>query len=339
MSRQFAMIVRAALMCGRSAAVVICMCLQTGCRDHKSEGGSDDRSRYLATPPALTSSGVERGWWDGVIAHMPDPSVVHDSSIRDAIIRSGLPWRVRGGGGSLEFVLIPPGQFVRGIDDLTRGRAGGPKHTVRITTAFYMSTTEVTNAQFRVDTEHHSGPIVFDATSDPSQPVVMVTWGEARAFARRHSCDLPTEAEWEFACRGGGKFDSWWDEPSQGRTFANLRDQSAQKAFHGYSSLRYEDGFPIQAPVGRFRPNGFGLYDMIGNVSEWCLDWYSETAYQDCAPQAVDPTGPLVGEDKVHRGGSALEEPVACNCGWRALARPSARYPTLGFRVCHRLER
>jgi len=177
-------------------------------------------------------------------------------------------------------------------------------------------------------------------------PVVHVTFGDAEAFARWEHKDLPTEAEWEFACRGGetGKRFTWGeDPPSETNIVANL-----WQGKFPYDN-KAADGFVLAAPVKSFAPNRYGLYDMIGNVWEWCGDWYRPDTYATEAKEAgeggltVNPQGPETSFDpgephapkRINRGGSFL-----CNAQYCASYRPSARMRTspdtgqnhLGFR-------
>jgi formylglycine-generating enzyme required for sulfatase activity len=159
--------------------------------------------------------------------------------------------------------------------------------------------------------------------------VVHVAWEDAVAYANWAGKRLPTEAEWEYAARGGlaGKRFSWGDEP--------LGDHDGEKAniwqgrFPVENSLA--DGFERTAPVGSYPPNGYGLYDMAGNVWEWCADWYRADAYAARAGVTVNPRGPSKAWDpnepltpkRVTRGGSFL-----CHVTYCESYRPAARRGT-----------
>lgn len=173
---------------------------------------------------------------------------------------------------------------------------------------------------------HPEGP-GSDLTGREKHPVVHVSWNDAVAYCQWAGRRLPTEAEWEFAARGGleGKDFVWGDDaPTDEKTYAN----TWQGRFPAQNLKR--DGFERTAPVGSYSPNGFGLYDMAGNVWEWCQDWYDKFLYQSCGPGTVreNPAGPNKSFDptypnmplRVQKGGSFL-----CHDSYCQRYRPSAR--------------
>ncbi|MBS3734590.1 MAG: SUMF1/EgtB/PvdO family nonheme iron enzyme, partial [Phycisphaerae bacterium] len=178
----------------------------------------------------------------------------------------------------------------------------------------------------------------FDQKGD--HPVVQMSWNDAKAF-----CDwlskksgktvvLPTEAQWEYACRAGTKTAyPWGDNPDDGTGWANASDQSLKKKLpneKGWVFFRWDDGFAFSSPVGSFKANAFGLYDMIGNVWEWCEDRYG-----DYEKEAVtDPTGAATGRLRVLRGGSWYDgTPGLCRSACRNRLNPEFRIDLNGFRV------
>ena len=200
-----------------------------------------------------------------------------------------------GAGVMLNLVRLEPGEFTMGSDtDEQR-----PPHRVFISRPFYMGTTEVTNAQYRryrskFDSNDRRGGanIPFQKYirslrpefNGDEQPVVYVGWEEAQAFTKWLSeksgktVRLPTEAEWEYACRAGttSKY-SWGDEARLAHLYANTNDPVTAEKFKLGGPFPNDDGFRATAPVGSFRPNAFGLYDMHGNVVEWTADFWHES--------------------------------------------------------------
>jgi len=181
------------------------------------------------------------------------------------------------------------------------------------------------------DWAHPAGPL--SSWEDiPDHPVVQASWNDAEAYCRWAGRRLPTEAEWEYAARGGleGKRFAWGDElyGSAGEHLCNIW----QGDFPRINSV--EDGFLATAPVRSFPPNGFGLYEVSGNVWEWCSDWFLPKYYRT-AP-AENPQGPTIGRGRVMRGGSFLCHDSYCN-RYRVAARssngPDSASSNCGFRT------
>jgi formylglycine-generating enzyme required for sulfatase activity len=179
------------------------------------------------------------------------------------------------------------------------------------------------------------------------QPVVNVSWNDCVAFCEWLSRKegktyrLPTEAEWEYACRAGSKTRFWnGDHPEGLATIDNVLDGAASDTFSGAKqvAIRSRDGHVFTAPVGSFdRANPFGLHDMHGNVAEWCGDWYDEKYY--ATSPAADPKGPSsAGSFRVLRGGSWYFCPVFCRSARRDDDPPTPRFLNVGFRVVVELE-
>ena len=223
-------------------------------------------------------------------------------------------------------VLIPAGEFQMG-DAFNEGWDDElPVHTVYIN-AFYIDVYEVTTAQYQkfMDATGHEAPRYWDDPdfNVPDHPVVRVSWHDATAYAEWSGKRLPTEAEWEKAARGGmvGKRYPWGDEePDAGGIYRANYDPG------NYT----EDGYRYTSPVGSFAPNGYGLYDMAGNVWEWCADWYDED-YYSISPER-NPTGPSSGTYRVLRGGSWSFYPSRLRASSRVDLDPATVYYSVGFR-------
>jgi len=244
-----------------------------------------------------------------------------------------------------------------------------PRHRVKLTKPFYMGKHEVTVGQFRrfvestgyaTDAEKGGqdfedgkkggrawGAKGWEWNEDVSwrkpgfeqtdaHPVVLVSWNDATAFCKwvsrkeGRTYGLPTEAQWEYACRAGSSTAYWWgDEMDDTGKVANVADSPRWNAAEGYKAMRMDDGFKYTAPAGHYRANAFGLYDMIGNVWEWCSDWKGD--YE--AGSQVDPVGPSTGSARVLRGGSWGDAAGNCRCAFRCWVRPADRNSYGGFRV------
>jgi formylglycine-generating enzyme required for sulfatase activity len=218
------------------------------------------------------------------------------------------------------FVAIPPGEFQMG----SKGRYDWeePVHTVRISRGFQLGKYPVTNAQYGEFLREAGGsiekPDYWDNRrfNQPEQPVVGVSWHDARAFCEWVGGRLPTEAEWEYACRAGTTTEySFGDNAEQLREYAWFNKNSGNQT----------------QPVGAKKPNPWGLHDMHGNVWEWCEDWFSEGYYAQ-SPES-DPPGPAEGSNRVLRGGSWDDGAEFCRSAVRSWIVPRFRYDFLGFRV------
>ena len=254
-------------------------------------------------------------------------------------------------------VYIAGGTFLMGSDGGPSYE--GPVHEVEVD-AFWMDRHEVTVAEFArfvaatgyaTDAETFGWSGVFDVETGAwekadgadwrhpegpasraadDEPVCQVSWRDGAAYARWAGKRLPTEAEWEFAARGGlaGQTYAWGDDLRPGgRPVANWWQGVFPERDTG------EDAFRGRAPVGSFPPNGYGLSDMAGNVWEWCADWYADDYYR-VSPRE-NPTGPDAGSERVLRGGSWMCAENFCS-NYRVAARshatPDSGLNNLGFR-------
>jgi sulfatase modifying factor 1 len=224
-------------------------------------------------------------------------------------------------------VLIPAGPFLMGGIDGGSGEM--PQHEVTLS-PYKIDQSPVTNAQFSLfvaDSGHVTGAerqgkgslwMKYTCADRDNHPVVCVWWEDALAYANWAGKRLPTEAEWEKAARGGlvGKQYPWGDAPPA--------DQC------NWNRVCKEFSLPTSA-VLEFPPNGYGLYDMSGNVWEWCLDWYADEYYlSDCS---VDPQGPSSGAYKVRRGASwNVREAFRLRCANRGAIPQDSSHPNVGFR-------
>ena len=246
----------------------------------------------------------------------------------------------------ITMVFIPAGEFLMGTAE-QEGQAvypgEGPAHTVRITQPFYLGKDEVTVAAFRgfveaagyataaekggggrvgtdADSEQNEGVSWKESSfgPEPDQPVVFVSWDDAKAFCDWGGVRLPTEAEWECACRAGTQ---------TAYSFGDGAGDLGRFAWYDQNS----DGHPHAA--GGKAGNAWGLHDMHGNVWEWCADWADQFYYAESP--AENPRGPASGDRRVLRGGSWAHMAEVCRSAFRSGAPPAETFvDSIGFRVC-----
>ena len=219
----------------------------------------------------------------------------------------------------MEFVLIKPGTFIMGTQDTFGNIDKGVllSHLVSITKPFYMGRYEVTQGQWEVIMD--TNPSEY---KDAKRPVTGVSWEQACIFIKKlnaladspYTYALPTEAEWEYAAKAGSKVGTYSD-PSSFRSFE----------WYGNNS----GNMPQQ--VGRKHPNAFGVYDMLGNVSEWVRDWYAMDTYVPTG--RTDPSGPDQGAQRVRRGGNYRNAYTFCHPAYRTSMDPYSTQVNTGFRV------
>ena len=324
-----------------------------------SQGGAAPAKPNPKPAPAATASALS---WATILEQNPDPKVVTDADFLQRIEATGLPWRVKDKASGIEMLLVPPGKFVMGMSPGDTEAVEmekfleekwpqlkyteRPAHEVTITKAFYLGRTEVTQEQWMK--VMGSNPSVFQQSSEgrdskiakyieegltkkeaqekagaetpnklltAKNPVEQVSWDDCQKFCAKTGMKLPTEAQWEYACRAGvrkpryGELEqiAWYDENSTSTTH----------------------------PVAQKAPNALGFYDMIGNVLEWCQDWYEGGYYKSCEDGVVDPTGPAQSElgSRLLRGAGWNYNSIGCRASQRVDGAPVSVGNGVGFRV------
>ncbi len=303
--------------------------------------------------------------WLGQSAAVPQEIRQPGASLRSATSHlETISKQSPGDGLTMTMTLIPPGRFVMGDPNGLRDER--PASMVAIERPFWIGTCEVTNRQFAAfDPTHDSrfeskngyqfGVTGFDL-SGPDQPVVRVSWTQAMAFCRWLSqrtgrrFTLPTEAQWEYACRAGTASAFSYGGPDDDFSpYANLADAKLKffatdpYTIHGplpkYTRYddwiprdgRFDDGGLVTVPVGRYRPNPWGLYDMHGNAAEWTRSTYRPYPY-DVADGREQPDA-IADARKVVRGGSWRDRPARCRSAYRVSYPAWQGVYNVGFRV------
>jgi len=223
----------------------------------------------------------------------------------------------------MQFRWIDPGTYYMGSTDseIGRDKDEGPGHEVKLSKGFYLGIFEVTQSQWQAVMGFN--PSVFQQGGDPgNRPVESVSWNDCIRFIEKLDSmelghfRLPTEVEWEYACRAGSQSRFYWG------------DDLKQELVFSYAWCNSRS-FATTHPVGRKLPNDWGLYDMSGNVWEWCSDWYDA-----CQGYSVtDPPRPQSGTEKVFRGGSWYDFPVSLRSANRHRHGTDGRYTSIGLRL------
>lgn len=217
---------------------------------------------------------------------------------------------------NMEFVVIKPGSFTMGSSQEVGDEDEAPEHKVTITKPFYLGKYEVTQEQWEAVMENN--PSEFKGAK---QPVDSVSWEECQIFLKKlqdktgHKFTLPTEAQWEFACRAG--------------TTTPLNFGSSESLLSEYAWFQENSG-NVTHPVGQKKPNPWGLYDMYGNVQEWCNDWYANPYPKGAVS---DPQGPSSGESRVLRGGAWGDDFTMIRSSYRNCNGTEGKNSGIGLRI------
>lgn len=292
-----------------------------------------------------------------------------DGSKTDAA--TGLPTRIVHKASGIVLVLIPAGEFLMGSPDTEPERSSKEQqHRRVIRKPFYLGETEVTIGQFRkfveaskylTDAERGAEeaglgkgafasipqgnrewsaeaswrnpfPNLKDYCLQDDHPVVQVSWNDAQRFAAHFGFQLPTEAQWEYACRAGSRTSYFWgDSEAGGKGYANVADEAAKRRFPSTNVLfPFDDGAALVSAVGRYKPNAWMLYDMIGNVEEWCEDAYATYPEGGADESAVQGDNRAA---RISRGGSWIGNSTTSRAAARVGMRQTSRRDFQGFRV------
>jgi eukaryotic-like serine/threonine-protein kinase len=228
---------------------------------------------------------------------------------------------------TLKLVLIPAGKFLMGSpkDEKLRNDDDETQHEVVITNPFFMGIYAVTQEQYEAVVGKNPSYL-----KRATNPVGCVSWDDATKFCKKLSqktekgVSLPTEAQWEDACRAGTTTPF-----NTGETIST--EQANYDGNSVYGNGQKGTYRKATIAVGSFKPNDFGLFDMHGNVWEWCADWYAKDYYAN-SPK-TDPQGPATGQLHILRGGSWLYDPWNCRSACRFGYGPGTRGVNIGFRV------
>ncbi len=280
----------------------------------------------LVATGAFSYVGIVVPPWATLLDAAPDPAVVTDPTLRNAISATGLAWRVRDMATQMEMLLVPPGTFQRGCimgsNQYGCSSIELPVHQVTLTNAFYLGRYEVTQAQWQASmgsnpSHYQSASVEVPQAQVPQRPVERVSWNTVQGYLVATGMRLPTEAEWEYACRAG--------------TQTPFYNGSTEDSSVGDLAWYVLNSGGQTHPVGGKAANALGFHDMLGNVGEWVRD---VSSFYPTDAQ-TDPTGPANGSERRIRGGAAID--IAGTNYVRSssrLSRPTGNsYFYVGFRV------
>jgi formylglycine-generating enzyme required for sulfatase activity len=292
---------------------------------------NNPRVRWLAAAVVLGAV-VVWPWWPEIYATSDRKGVQKPKEFTNSI--------------GMKLVRIPAGKFTMGSPKTEKDRSDNEmEHKVEITKPFYMGIHEVTQKQYKAVigknpsyfSSEGKGKDEVKGLDTDDFPVEQVSWEDAQKFCTKLTTlekkkglervyRLPTEAEWEYACRGGTRSSTPFH---YGNSLSSL--QANFDGNYPYGGADKERYLARTTTVGSYKKNGFGLYDMHGNVWEWCQDWYDKDYYQNSPKK--DPKGPDKVEFRVLRGGSWILNGWVCRSAYRFYNVPGGRYGSLGFRV------
>ncbi len=276
-------------------------------------------------------------------------------------------YSVTAGNSTIRMKLIKGGTFKMGSNSSEAGKDEQPVHNVTLSD-YYLGTTEVTYGQFKsfiaassykTDAEKNGYSWIYEkewkkkdginwrhnaageTQNNNEHPVIHVSYNDALAYCKwlsqktGRTFRLPTEAEWEYAAGNGSQHTkySWGNGVPTTSNGGNVADETKSPTGSSWSKKfeGYNDGYWLTAPVAQFGSNRYGLYDMTGNVWEWCSDWYGEDFYS--SSPSHNPTGPSSGKKRVIRGGSWSYYPAYCRVANRDDLNPANSYINVGFRL------
>ena len=291
-------------------------------------------SAVLAAPPAAPATQPAYPLWDGkeTLAQYAQRAAIKSPETKLDL----------GKGVALKLALIPAGKFLMGIakDELAlfpaeakqEGFNGSfdisaesPQHEVTISTPFYFGVYVVTQDEYQQIVGKNPSKFI-----GARNPVEQIAYDAAQEFCQKASAKtartvrLPTEAEWEYACRAGTTTPfnlGATITPDQANYWGTYAWNNGKKGVYRNKTT----------PVGTFKPNAWGLYDMHGNAAQWCSDWFGKDYYSKSP--AADPTGPATGERRVMRGGGFGYSPMMCRSAFRDRLMPEWHWASMGFRV------